>query len=148
MEQAAEDDNNACLSQVLVWPPAEDSKGSYLNNENDNGILGVIFAGIGALENASLLCCSRGGGGSSSSFGGHSRSDRREYCAGHSVRLCEGRFLESLGCPQGQMYRERQLGRARQALQRGRSWGSARASLMLSLQDEAVRRPRVTCECK
>ncbi len=77
--------------------------GLYLDNEYDDGILGVIFAGIGALENTSLLCCSRGGGGSSSSFGGHSRSDRREYYAGHSVGLREGRFLESLDCPQGQI---------------------------------------------
>ncbi len=58
MEQAAEDDDNACLSQVLVWSPAELLRGLYLDNEYDNGVLGVIFAGVGALENASLLCCS------------------------------------------------------------------------------------------
>ncbi len=92
-------------------------RGSYLNDKDNNGIPRVIFAGIGALENASLLCGSgSGGSSSSSSFGGYSRRDCREYCAYHAVRLFKTRTLEDLGCPGKLMSREKQLERGPAAM--------------------------------
>ena len=59
----------------------------HLNNEDDDGVLRVILAWVGTLENAALLCSSNRGGCCSSGFRGHSLSDCCEYSARHAGKL-------------------------------------------------------------
>ena len=68
MEDAAENDDDASLEHSIVSHYCIEGEGpqeevANLYDEDNDGILGVVFGWVGPLENASLTGCSDGHGG-------------------------------------------------------------------------------------
>lgn len=96
MEEAGKDDDYTCLGSLSGRASVGLRFGTaYLNDEDDDGIFGVVFTRIGAFDNPALSGCSvptsfcRRSGGRC----GHGRSDSEHADACHPPRLMPEAFV-------------------------------------------------------